>query len=66
LNDLSEIDVPVRLNGISQEIWVTPGDIILGDVDGVVLLPRNLAADVLKLVPKLVAGMFNFFPYLTY
>ena len=36
---------------------MTPGDIILGDVDGVVLLPRHLAADVLKLLPKLVAGI---------
>ena len=62
----SEIDVPVRLNGVSQEVVVTPGDIILGDAGGVVLLPRHLADDVLKLLPKLVAGIPYLPCYLTF
>jgi len=53
---VSEIDVPVRLNGVEQEIWVRPGDIIIGDADGVVCLPRSLAARMVEMVPQLVSG----------
>jgi regulator of RNase E activity RraA len=52
----SEIDVPVRLNGVDQEIWVRPGDIIIGDADGVVCLPQSLAARVVGIAAQLVSG----------
>jgi len=52
----SEIDVPIRLNCAEHEIWIRPGDIIIGDADGVVCLPRSLASNVLEILPKLVAG----------
>lgn len=52
----SRIDVPVRLNGVDQEIWVRPGDIIIGDADGVVCLPRSLAARVVGIAAQLVSG----------
>lgn len=38
-----ERDTPVRIGGII----VAPGDIIVGDVDGVCVVPKALAADVL-------------------
>jgi regulator of RNase E activity RraA len=46
----------VRLNCADYEIWIHPGDIIIGDADGVVCLPRSLVSDVLKLLPQLVSG----------
>jgi regulator of RNase E activity RraA len=35
---------------------VKPGDIILGDADGVVCCPRSLVEDVLKILPQLTSG----------
>ena len=56
ISNVSETDVPVRLNCVDYEIWIHPGDIIIGDADGVVRLPRLLVSDVLKLLPELVSG----------
>ena len=39
-----ELNVPVSCGGIS----VNPGDIILGDPDGVIVIPRKDAAEILK------------------
>lgn len=52
----SEIDVPVQLGYVDHELWITPGDIIIGDADGVVCLPRALASRVAEMVPRLVSG----------
>lgn len=43
--------VPVRVGGI----MVHPGDIIVGDVDGVVVVPREKAAEVLKMSQEIDA-----------
>lgn len=43
--------VPVRVGGI----MVHPGDIIVGDVDGVVVVPREKAAEVLKMAQEIDA-----------
>lgn len=43
--------VPVRVGGI----LVHPGDLIVGDVDGVVVVPRAQAAEVLKLAQEIDA-----------
>ena len=53
---ISEIDCPVRLNLAEHEIWIRSGDIIIGDADGVVCLPKSLAPEVLALLPGLVSG----------
>jgi len=45
------INVPVSCGGVA----VCPGDIILGDADGVVVIPREHAADVLKAAQATVA-----------
>ena len=55
-SDFSAIDVPVRLSSVDQDIWVRPGDVIIGDADGIVCLPRSLAVRVIEMVPKLVSG----------
>ncbi len=46
-----EIDIPVIVGGVS----VSPGDIIVGDDDGVVVIPAHLAADVLSKVAQVAA-----------
>ena len=43
--------VPVRVGGI----MVHPGDIIVGDVDGVVVVPREKAAEVLRMAQEIDA-----------
>ena len=45
-----EINVPISCGGVV----VSPGDIVVGDRDGVVIVPRADAADVLSLVQALV------------
>lgn len=40
---ISEVDVPVQLQSGEQEVTVCPGDYLIGDLDGVVCLPKGLA-----------------------
>lgn len=47
-----EINVPVSCGGVA----VHPGDIVVGDRDGIAVVPRADAADVLELVRALVAN----------
>ena len=54
--NFSEIDVPVKMGFGDHEIWVRPGDIIIGDADGTVCLPKSLAERVTALLPDLVSG----------
>ena len=49
--DPGEVDIPVTIGGVT----VTPGDIIVGDDDGVVVIPAGLADHVLEQV-SIVAG----------
>lgn len=56
LTAFSEINVPLCLHGIDQKIWIRPGDIMIGDADGVVCCPRSFVEDVLALLPQLTSG----------
>ena len=47
-----EINVPVSCGGVA----VHPGDIVVGDRDGIAVVPRAEAAEVLELVRALVAN----------
>ncbi|OJJ08157.1 hypothetical protein ASPVEDRAFT_155873 [Aspergillus versicolor CBS 583.65] len=49
----SEVNVPVRLDSQNQEAWVQPGDYIIGDLNGVVRLPQELAEQVLDAIPAI-------------
>jgi len=47
-----EIDVPVRCAGVA----ITPGDLIVGDADGVIVVPRALEEQALALAFEKVAS----------
>lgn len=47
----SEVNVPVKLHSQNQAAWIEPGDYIIGDLNGVVRLPQELAEQVLDAIP---------------
>ena len=49
------IDVPIECGGVA----VSPGDLIFGDADGVVVIPRAAEAEVLKLAFDKIKGEKN-------
>ncbi|KAL4733290.1 ribonuclease E inhibitor RraA/Dimethylmenaquinone methyltransferase [Aspergillus similis] len=49
----SEVNVPVRLHSDHQDAWIQPGDYIIGDLNGIVRLPQELAELVLKAIPTI-------------
>ena len=50
--DLVELDVPIECAGAR----VAPGDLVLADGDGVVVIPRALAADAIRLAEEQTEG----------
>jgi len=42
----SEINVPLQFQG---DLWINPGDIIVGDQDGVVVVPTSLVEQVAQI-----------------
>lgn len=51
------VDVPVHFSGAhDQDVTIRPGDYIVADLNGVVVLPRDLAEQALALMPPQVAA----------
>lgn len=48
------VDVPVKLATDEQDMEVRPGDYLIGDLNGVVVLPKQLAEEALPLIKKSV------------
>ena len=48
----SEIGVPLQFEG---DLWIHPGDFLVGDVDGVVVVPPSLVERVISLCEERVA-----------
>ncbi len=48
------VNMPVKLQTDEQDMTVNPGDYLIGDVNGVVVLPRDLAEKALPLMRKQV------------
>lgn len=44
----SRINVPLRYSD-SEDLYINPGDILVGDIDGVVVVPPDLAGEVVQL-----------------
>ncbi|KAH9985277.1 RraA-like protein [Xylariaceae sp. FL0662B] len=52
----SEIDVPVELQSSIQRATIHPGDFVIADLNGVVILPSDLAEKVLAIIPASAAA----------
>jgi regulator of RNase E activity RraA len=50
------VNVPVKLQSNEQDITINPGDYLVGDLNGVVVLPKDLAEAALPLMAKQVAA----------
>ncbi|KAI1870713.1 uncharacterized protein JN550_004859 [Neoarthrinium moseri] len=50
------VDVPVKLQTDEQDMEIRPGDYIIGDLNGVVVLPKELAEQAIPLMQKQVAA----------
>ena len=48
------VNVPVKLQTDEQDVTINPGDYLIGDLNGVVLLPKDLAEKALPLMAKQV------------
>jgi hypothetical protein len=48
---LGKVDVPVKLQTDEQDVTINPGDYIIGDLNGVVCLPQELAEKTVALLP---------------
>lgn len=53
---VSAVNVPVKLQTDEQDMTINPGDYIIGDLNGVVVLPKELAEQALPLMAKQVAA----------
>ncbi|KAK5711659.1 hypothetical protein LTR17_018294 [Elasticomyces elasticus] len=51
---VAAINEPVRLNSEDQDAVIRPGDILVGDINGVVCIPQELAEKVIELIPSQV------------
>ncbi|MDD6150828.1 MAG: RraA family protein [Bacteroidales bacterium] len=49
---ITEYNVPLRIG----KVYVKPGDFILGDIDGVVVIPRGIAVEVLERAERIKAN----------
>ena len=51
-----DVNVPVKLQTDEQDITINPGDYLIADLNGVVVLPKELAEQALPLMKKQVAA----------
>lgn len=56
---VTEVNVPVKLQTDEQDITINPGDYIMGDLNGVVVIPKHLAEETLPLMSKQVEADSN-------
>lgn len=52
----------MRLNSEEQDAVINPGDILIGDINGVVCLPQGLAEKALDLMQSQVDGRYSLPP----
>jgi regulator of RNase E activity RraA len=51
---VAAVDVPVKLQTEHQDMEIRPGDFLMGDMNGVVVLPKEMAEDVINIMTKKV------------
>ena len=54
-----KINIPVRLQSEDQEATISPGDYLIGDLNGVVCLPKGLAEKAIALMASQVEADEN-------
>lgn len=52
-NSHVQVNVPVTFHDARVDATITPGDWIVGDLNGVICVPRAIAAEVVELLPQL-------------
>ncbi|KAF5642453.1 dlpA-like protein [Fusarium tjaetaba] len=55
----SEINVPVKLQDPALDVMIKPGDIIFGDLNGVVCVPKEVLSKVIEILPGQVEADDN-------
>ena len=55
-NPNSQINTPVALSSPHQSATINPGDYLIGDLNGVVCIPKHLAGQVVDLIPSQAAA----------
>ncbi|QGI71104.1 hypothetical protein CEK26_003441 [Fusarium fujikuroi] len=55
----SEINVPVMLQDPALDVTINPGDIIFGDLNGVVCVPQNALSKIVEILPAQVEADDN-------
>ena len=53
---VAAVKIPVKLQTDEQDMTIRPGDYIIGDINGVVVLPKELAEAAIPLMAKQVAA----------
>ena len=53
---VAAVNVPVKLQTDEQDMTIRPGDYIIGDINGVVVLPKEIAEAAIPLMAKQVAA----------
>lgn len=56
---VTAVNVPVRLQTDEQDMEIRPGDYLIADINGVVVLPIELAEKALPLMQKQVEVSFS-------
>lgn len=49
---ITEYEVPITISGISGTVEINPGDYIFGDPDGVIVINKDIVAEVLRLATE--------------
>jgi regulator of RNase E activity RraA len=49
---ITEFETPLTMPGIHGDVEIRPGDYVFGDPDGVLIIPKEIADDVLELAAK--------------
>lgn len=63
---VAAVDVPVRLQTDEQDMEIRPGDYLMADLNGVVVLPVELAEEALSLMQKQVEVSLYFRLFIPY
>lgn len=54
-----QVNAPVRFNSEDQDSIINPGDYLIGDINGVVCLPKGLAEQAIDLIASQVEADEN-------